>query len=356
MRIEVERQPKGHPLIQAINQSVIARELGVSQRAVSFALNRKPGVSPETRRKILEAAQRMGYQPNAAARATRTRRFRQVALLNSVDKNVSYRPAPLLDAVHDALAERDLNTVYVKLPDEKLVSEGYTPRILRELMVDGLLVNYRHHIPPRMVELIEANHLPAVWLGAIREQDCVYPDDRDGARRLTEHLLGLGHRRIAFVDLRNGPVLTPETRPAAVERRAGYEMAMKRAGLAPALICGARPLRVWPQRVAEAMGSADRPTALICIDYAHAEQVFPVLERGLGLSTPGDVSVATFCFAPYRIGLTPVATMVTPHDACGRLAVEMLLKKIEDPARGCDPVRPGHTFTPGETLGPPPKI
>src|SRR4029453_19044681 len=103
------------------------------------------------------------------------------------------------------------------------------------------IVNYTHEILPGMLEVIRAHHTPAVWLNAKLAEDCVYPDAFGAARNATADLIGLGHRRIAFVKL-IAPWLSPG---ATVEqtlarmhysiaaRRDGYLTAMREAGLAP---------------------------------------------------------------------------------------------------------------------------
>lgn len=337
-----------------INQTVIAKQLGVSQRAVSFALNGKPGVAAETRKRVLETAERLGYKPNAAARATRTRRFGQVALLESVERSLSFRPIPLLHAVHDRLAENDLHTVYVKLPDAKLVNKGFVPRILRELMVDGLLVNYRYQIPPRMIELIEQNHLPAVWLAWTRDKDCVHPDDYDAAFRLTQRLIELGHRRVAVADFGNNVAFGPNARPSHIERRRGYLDAMIGHGLEPSLLCKAISADDGPAYLASKMQGPGRPTAVVVVVPRHTEWVLPALEQLAGLSVPRDISVATFGDgAVQRVGLRKVTTMVTPHAECGRMAVDMLLEKIKNPDRVFEPVCPTSTLDDGQTVASP---
>src|SRR5690606_4735951 len=112
-------------IMSRINQTAIAKRLGLSQRAVSLALNGKAGVSDVTRQRILSVATGMGYRPNASARAIRSGRFGQVAMLNSTSTAVSFHALAEIGAVQEELSRHDLNMVYARLPDEKLVSEGY---------------------------------------------------------------------------------------------------------------------------------------------------------------------------------------------------------------------------------------
>ena len=65
-------------------------------------------------------------------------------------------------------------------------------------MADGMIVNYTHEIPQAMLDLVHAHHAPAVWINVKLAKDCVFPDDVNAARSVTEELIQLGHRRIAF--------------------------------------------------------------------------------------------------------------------------------------------------------------
>ncbi len=337
-----------------ISQVEIARQLGLSQRAVSFALNGKAGVSQKTRQRVLRKAAEMGYRPNALARSIRQGRFGQVALLNSTIRAVSYQPPQLLSAVHDALAAHDLYLLYTQLPDADLASETFVPGILRELRVDGLLINYRHNIPARMVELIDSHRLPAIWLGATRAHDCVYPDDEGAAAEQVNRLIALGHRKIAFVDLSGSMELAPDARPATVQRRRGYEQAMRAAGLQPRLIChGGRPEQ-WAEHMIAIMREDDRPTALISCEARQVGFLWSALVEDLGLRLGRDVSLVSFGPQPILVGRHWIDTLLTPHAQVGREAVEMLMEKLRAPAVRLTPRVCPHRLHTGDTVGPAP--
>jgi LacI family transcriptional regulator len=330
--------------------SAIAERSGFSKATVSQILNRQEDLfRPETVRKVLAAARELDYRPNAAARGTRRGRFGCVALLVSTHYYRSNLPVGLLGGIHEALASRDLHLVLAKLPDEKLTNEGYVPKILREWMADGLLINYNVDIPARMVELIEKHGIPSVWMNAKRHTDCVCPDDLAAGREATERLIGLGHSAIAYVDTN---YRSPQLHYSKIDRHAGYAEAMTSAGFEPVLNTGpgAKSGESRLSYFARWLDGPDRPTAILT--YGARTELYPMLyaAKGLGLSVPGDLSAVTFAEGPADDIGVRAATMVVPNREIGGAAVEMLARKIERPSRGLVSRAVGFSFVPGVTL------
>src|SRR5262245_28817077 len=180
----------------------IARRTGLSIPTVGNVLGRAANrYSAQTRQRVMKAAAELGYKPNASARAMRQGRFGCAALVLSRSKQQthSHIPSGLLDGLDDELAQHDMHLTVSRLTDEELSTEAFLPKVLRESMADGMIVNYTHEIPPAMLNLIHAHHAPAVWLNAKLGEDCVFPDDHGAARATTKQLIELGHRRIALV-------------------------------------------------------------------------------------------------------------------------------------------------------------
>src|SRR4051812_13039083 len=228
----------------------IARRTGLSIPTVGNVLGRSANrYSAKTRERILQVAHELGYKPNASARAMRQGRFGCAALVLSRSKQQthSHIPTGLLDGLDDALAQHDMHLTVARLTDEELSSDDFLPKVLRESMADGMIVNYTHEIPQAMLELIHAHHAPAVWLNAKLAEDCVYPDDLGAAHAATKRLIELGHRRIAFVHF-VAPNVFPEpfehARPkfhySVADREAGYVSALREAGLKPQFSCNDR--------------------------------------------------------------------------------------------------------------------
>lgn len=312
----------------------IAARAGVSHMTVSRVLRNSPHVHPATRERVLRALRELQYRPNVAARATRNGRFMNVALLLSTEASRSNLPPLLLEGLHDALAAAGYHLIVVRLPDERLTSEGVVPQILQEFSCDGLLVNYTDRIPERMIRLIRAHPIPCVWINVCQPHDAVYIDDEGGGRLATEYLLRMGHRRIAFVEaVRSFHYSMPA-------RIAGYESAMRKAGLEPQVVRAAwegnQDIVGRHRTLVEWFREGTPPSAVIT--YSYAPSVWLAAAEA-GLTPPTALSIVVFenevpSFGPYRM-----ATVVTDRKALGEETVAMLLRKIENPDAAPEPSR-----------------
>jgi LacI family transcriptional regulator len=334
-----------------VSLKTIAQQCGVSQQAVSNALRGAGRMTPDTRERILETAQQLGYRPNSSVRAMKSGRFGAVALLQSTNNYRSYLPHALLDGLHDELAQHGYHLIFTRVPDEKLESEGFMPKMLEEWACDGVLINYIHDFPVQLSTLIEKYHIPSVWINVRRKQDCVYPDDLRMARDATRTLLDLGHRRIAYADFSG-----PETlhHYSVRDRRRGYETTMRRAGCTPLVLATGRDIgygqlphvfRGWLQE-------KPRPTAVIA--YSEAE-VLSVMQAALalGVRIPEELSLLTFHHGnplTYWLGSSYICI---PEHQIAATAVQMLLQKLETPALMLPPSPVRGELVTGTTLGPP---
>lgn len=136
----------------------VAARAGVGAMSVSAVLNGGGRgtryVSDEARQRIEDAARELGYRRNGSAANIRNGRFGAVALLLSTEEIRSYVTSSLLAAIHDELAARDTHLVVTRIPDKDLIDSAFVPKILRELMVDGLIINYIERIPAHLIQMV----------------------------------------------------------------------------------------------------------------------------------------------------------------------------------------------------------
>jgi DNA-binding LacI/PurR family transcriptional regulator len=310
----------------------------------------------QTRVRILQAAARLQYRPNSAARATRIGRLGSVDLLLGTRTASSLLPEQLLAEIHDALAQHSLRLAISRIPDDKLTDLSYVPRILMELSADGLLINYNAAVPPRMVELIEHHHLPSIWLNVCRAHDAVFPNDFQAARELTAAMMRLGHKRIAYVDYTHDPMGAPQ-HYSGVDRQRSYMQSMCEAGLEPLRLGSPqlRPRDGMVQTMRRSLAAAGRPTAVIAYgpEEARATIAAAMIER---LDVPRDLSVA--CFGDRAIhDVGPrVTTMLLPHKAMAQQAVDMLMRKMTLPPEPIDAKAVAFEFLKAQTMAAAPAL
>ncbi len=339
-----------------INQ--IAEKTGVSRATAARIVNSDVTYNRPTfakrAEKIRRLASEMGYRPNAAAKAISTGKFLNVALVMGAHYERSNFTREMIRGIHDALQRRHMRLTVWFLSDEQLDSDAYLPAFLREQMVDGLLINYTHDMPPHMTEAIEHARLPVVWVNTKRDAACVYPDDMSAGRQAVDHLRELGHRRIAFANFIHGPQNKFQPHYSVLDRLTGYEAAMHGASLVPRRIDVQRSLAGTEavSHAVDALSLSDRPTAVVC-QSPRDVAIFEVAAARTGLAVPGDLSLVTFGGERQINSVTDPTLLVEPREAMGNAAVEALFQRIDDPDRPCPAVKVPYVLRCRETTAAP---
>lgn len=313
----------------------IAAKVGVTPMTVSSALSGKGRIAAHTRERIMRVAQDLGYRPNASARATRTGRFDCVGLLVSSDKQYSYTPDSLLWGIQVTLEKSGNHLAMARLRSNFDGTEGTLPKCLRECIVDGMLVNLTHHLPPHIMEAVTASSIPAVWMNTRMSSDCVYPDDRSTAREMTRRLIERGHRRIAFANYGMGAEQPEHDRHySEFDRLAGYMDALAAAGLSPQIHQPAQTLpfvewipftRAWLER-------KEAPTAVLAYKNSTAQPVSAcAMSLGRSVGRGKQLEIMSFGEFPLNDECLGIQIAVVPFFEVGQAAAQMLLNKIAKP-------------------------
>lgn len=302
----------------------VAELAGVSVATVSRTLKTPERVSPQTRDRVHAAVEQAGYRPNLMAVQFRSRKTRNLVVLVPVIANVFF--ARVISGIQEAAQAFDYRVLLCDTRGREEVETAYA-ELVHAHQADGVIQlrafnpfgeTCRHgDSPPPMVnacEVLDTPPCPTVRL-----------DNRAAARAMTEHLLDLGHRRIGLI---KGPQGSPLTR----ERIAGYEDALKAAGVAPdpELLCrGNFTLQAGYDAADQLLGCSDRPTAIFCENDEMAIGAIQRIRQS-GLRVPQDISVAGFDDIPFAAFCDPpLTTIAQPAEAFGRHAVEMLVAQFE---------------------------
>ncbi len=311
---------------RAVTLRDVAQRAGVSvmvaSRALRGEIKGKRSDALERSQHIRTIARSINYRRDLAATATRQRRFNAVALvLSAGDTRRSNLPPGLLAGITEALDEHDMHLSLARLPDAALTDANRVPRLLRDLGVDGLLVNYNQWVPPEMNRLIEAHGIPAVWLNDKRPLNAVYPDDFHAGMEGCQRLLDQGHRRICYI----GRAPTNQCHYSEIDRRRGYLEVMRQAGLEPEVIdlLDQEPLRptveAWKR-------NSSWPGAMVAYNSRLAGELRLLLaERGRNCRR--DYQLLTFTGEAASLS-TDIQALHIPDFEVGRQGVNLLRRRI----------------------------
>lgn len=303
----------------------VALRAGVSVTTVSHVVNGTRHVSDEVRRRVERVMDDLGYRPNVLARGLRRGEATLLGLVVPDATNPYF--AEIARAVADACADEGY-AVIVCNSDGRRDREKRAVEVLASNRVGGIfLVNVG--VTERDAALFEGLDIPLVMLD--REipgiaVDSIQIDNAHGGCQATEHLLALGHRRIACIA---GP---SQVSPSA-DRVTGYRQALEASGIAfdPGLVLRGDftpPSGYTCAR--QLMVREERPTAIFACNDLMAFGAITALAEA-GVSVPGDISVVGFDDIPLAAYFNPpLTTVAQPRVEMGRTAARLLLERMRD--------------------------
>ena len=298
----------------------VAARAGVSKSLASLALRDSPKVSQASRAAILDAAHELGYRPNRTASSLVQQRTHTIGVHILDLHNPVF--AEILDGVHDAVRGHGYSTLLVTGNADRQTEKQEITRLL-ESRVDGVIL-IAHRLADEDVAEI-AQEVPTVvvtWrTEGLARVDSVSGDDVLGTRLGVDHLVGLGHERIAHISGGSNRI--------AHRRREGYLEAMAAHGLQPRIVEGAFVEAGGYAAARQAMDVAQeqRPTALLVANDLAAIGALAAM-RDLGLQVPGDVSIVGYDGMRLLDSLG-VTTVAQPLAQMGRTAADLLIERID---------------------------
>lgn len=306
----------------------VARAAGVGVGTVSRVLNDHASVAPETRERVRAAIAELDYRPSPLARGLKRGSSHRIGVL------VSFFTSPAaverLRGLTQALVGSGYEIVLYPVEDEAQRA-AHMDSLAGPHQADGLVLL---SLPPRADEVDRLRRSAA---SVIQVADDPHPaftsigiDDVHGGRLAAEHLLDLGHRRVAFIG--DPEDRLPQGFVSSRNRCEGFCTALTAAGVE----LPDRWIRTAPHGTEQAaelardvLSGPDRPTAIFAASDTQALGVI-LGARSLGLRVPEDVSVLGFddVEVAAHVGLS---TVRQPLQASGRLAAELLLRALEAP-------------------------
>jgi len=308
----------------------IAKRAGVSVATVSYVINNTRWVHEDKRRRVLEAIRELNYVPNAVARGLRVQKSNAISLIVSDITNPFY---PDLARACQEVAQARGYTVNIVNTDDEPDKMSEALKQLRGGKVDGAVVTSA--LPDNREEIAQLLKEGYPLVLASRkledlEADSIVADNKRGAMMAVNYLIGLGHRKIAFV---NGV----ESSWINETRTEGYLQAMREAGLEvhPEWLTSGKAryeASYQTARMLLSLPEEKRPTAILNLTDLGA---FGVLDaaKDMGVAVPEELAVIGFDDL-FISGLRNIqlTTIRVPRHEMGRLATEMLFQRMENKA------------------------
>ena len=299
----------------------VAARAGVSHQTVSRVVNGFDGIRPETRARVLEAIEELGYRRNLAARMLASSRSGLIGVVSW--GSGLYGPSSVVAAFEDAASRRgyDVSLVTLRDFDDDSISAAFE-RLLSQA-VEALVLVVPHHATLRGLER-GAVEVPVVSvLGDTSEAPCTAAlDNVGGARAAVRHLLDLGHRTVVHV-------AGPDDFGDAAARVEGWRAELEDAGrdVPPLAWCGD-----WSAQSGYLAGQALATDAEVTAVFAANDQMALGVVRALveaGRQVPTDVSVVGFDDLPESAYFTPPLTTVRQEfDALGQTIMSLLERAL----------------------------
>lgn len=325
---------------ESITIEDVARAAGVSRQTVSRVINRRPGVKPDVRARVQAAIEQLRYVPNLSARRMGGGPSYLILAVNDRGRTIeNWRAGRGNDWVDQMLyggmtaCEAHGYHMMFELIDTSptLARQGLASAIAA-LRPDGVILTPPHSENPQLIELLAERGIACATIGARSQPGCVNVamDEEGAAREATQHLLGLGHRRVAFLagssDYGNSAL-----------RRRGFESALAQAGPGHAgmTVPGDFQFDRAARAIRELLDKPDRPTAILSENDEMSFAVLHVANR-LGLAVPGKLSLISFEDTPgVRFSVPPLTAIRQPTAAMiGRACEKLIAIRGGEDARG----------------------
>ncbi len=306
--------------IGAVKIADVAREAGVSSATVSRALNNHPNVSQDKQKRILDAAERLGYRGNSAARSLRRRSSELIALV--IPDIEDYFCTAVARGAEQVAHEHGYSLLLCNSAGDPQAERAYLT-VAESQQVAGILISptQASNIDPFREKSGDQIPIIAIDVGLGDDFDTVVTDSDAGGRLAADHLWSQGWRRPACV-------AGPQDSPTASARAAGFAEAMAGHGLSTAMVHTGFDRAGGEQGLAALLDVPEPPDCVFAVNERIATGVLTELRRRQ--VRPGrDLGLVAFDDAPWApIVDVPLTVVAQPAYDMGAMAVRILLKRL----------------------------
>lgn len=314
----------------------VASKAGVSIKTVSNVINNRPYITPETQQKVLDAIQALGFRPNRSAQALRNRRTLTLAAIIPDIQN------PFFTSVVRGIEDYAIDKGYMLLlcdSEDNIERETRYVQVLGAGSVSGVvLCTADERVLDQQIAAFSRTNIAVVAIDRATAEtsvDTILAENCEGSYAGMKHLLDKGHRRI-------GIIAGPDYYAPGRERLAGYLEALTKAGIQAddALIQRTDFKMISSQKATRLLlNQPNPPTALF---ISNGQSAYGALEvvREMKLRIPDDLAIVVFDDPEWsRIVESPLSVIAQPGYEMGRLAAELLIRRIDQPDAPVQTVR-----------------
>jgi LacI family transcriptional regulator len=312
----VKTTSSGAPTIKHVAE--LAR---VSAATVSRVLNGSTKVRDDHRQRVLAAVEQIDYRPNRLARNLRRQQAETIGVVVPDIENPHFSEA--VRVVEGAAFQSGYRLLLCNTDETRTKQRAYL-QVLADERVLGVIVASADRAGIGLDLLFDLG-IPVVAFDRLVDDDrvdAVSTDNTDAARRATEHLIWLGHTRIAYVGGRNDV-------GTGAERQEGYLAAMRAARQTPFTLNGGFRAEIAEREVAAVLRIDERPTAMVIANNLMAIGTLKAIRAG-GLRVPDDVALVAIDDPPWAALVDPPLTVIAqPVRQMAESAIRLLLERIE---------------------------
>ena len=326
----------------------MAEEAGVSTATVSHVINKTKFVAEETRQKVLDAIEKLNFYPNAHARTLASGRSNIIGLLIS-DINNPFFPE-LVKSIETEAFEKGFNLMLFNTNYDAGKAFDYVRRLI-ELKVAGVAL-MTAELDPKLIDELIRKDVPVVFndLGVVNQRmSNIVLDYSAGIEEAVQHLVSLGHKRIAHI------AGSSQIRSGIIRRNAFIGAVKRFLPKNEELLIFEGDFRFESGRsaAAEILGLANLPTAVVVANDMMALGAMQEFKNA-GISIPNDISIVGFDDIAFAsLSEPPLTTVCSPRVEIGRRAIEVLIKTIKSPDQPGEEVKiPTYLITRKSTAPP----